>query len=99
MELARTTVRALLAAAGGRQKGGLPVTIICSVEGGGACRVAQGEWDDPALATVTQLLIGNIGWKTIEHAPARHDDHPDTCCIDLGEGFAPLRVANESRHG
>lgn len=104
MRISRTTLIALLAVAGAGRRGGSAVTLICTVEGGLACRLVQDDWDEPALAPLTPRLIGEIGWKTIEHAAGRQavircaivDDaaHAE-CRIDLGDGFEDLPVREQ----
>jgi hypothetical protein len=99
MRISRTTLVALLAVAGAGRSGA--VTVICTVEGGPACRLEPGDWDEPALAALTPRLVGEIGWKTIEHAPGRTavircaiegGSGRAECRIDLGDGFRDLPV-------
>ena len=101
MRISRTTLVALLAVAGAGRRGGSAVTLVCTVEGGVACRLMQGDWDEPALTELTPRLVGEIGWKTIEHATGSRAvircaitgdaEHAD-CWIDLGDGFEDLPV-------
>ena len=54
-----------------RPDGGAQYAVICTVEGGRACRLVQGRWDDPKLDALARLLIDDLGYKTVEHAPHR----------------------------
>jgi hypothetical protein len=90
------TLAALRALAGG---GAGPITVICTVEGGLACRLAQGGWDDPALAPLASLLIADLGYKTVEHAPRRQAvvrwAGGEAWEIDLGGGFTTVPLEAE----
>jgi hypothetical protein len=111
MQLRRATVTALFAAAGIMRRDGASVSVaaVCTVEGGVACRLAQGRWDDPGLSALTSRLVAEIGWKTIEHAAGRQvaircvapggDATRAACSIDLGAGFEPLPVTAEAGDG
>jgi hypothetical protein len=101
MRISRTTLVALLAVSGAGRRGGSAVTVVCTVEGGVACRLELGDWDDPALTVLAPRLVQEIGWKTIEHAAARQavircaiqgGAGQAYCQIDLGEGFQDLPV-------
>jgi len=90
MRIRGATLAALEALA---DAGRTPVTVICTVEGGVACRLLQGRWDDPRLQPLAGLLIADLGYKTVEHAPARQAVvrwTPGAAAweVDLGEGFA-----------
>lgn len=107
MRISRTTLVSLLALAGAGRRDGSTVTVICTVDAGIACRLATGGWDDPALAAIAPRLIGEIGWKSIEHARSRTvivrcaimgDDAHAECQIDLGGGFENFPVT-ESGNG
>jgi hypothetical protein len=96
MRVRRATLEALAGLAGATAT---PVTVICTVEAGAACRLAQGAWDDPALAALAPLLIADLGYKTIEHAPHRQavvrwTPGGQGWELDLGEGFqiAPIEA-------
>jgi hypothetical protein len=104
MRISRTTLIALLAVAGAGRRGGNAVTLVCTVEGGLACRLARGDWDEPALTPLTARLIGEIGWKTIEHAAGcqavircaiEGDAAHAECRIELGDGFEDLPVREQ----
>ena len=64
MRISRTTLVALLAVAGAGRSGA--VTIICTVEGGPACRLEPGDWDEPALAALWQK--GRNAWRNVQSA-------------------------------
>lgn len=97
MRVHRATLAALQGLAG---PSGAAVTVICTVEGGVACRLAQGGWDDPALGPLAGLLIADLGYKTVEHAPRRQAvvrwaPGGASWEIDLGEGFMAAPVEAE----
>jgi hypothetical protein len=95
MRIAPATLQALLALAGAGAQG-WPLVLVCTVEGGMACRWAGGGWDD-ALAPVAKRLVADIGWKAIEHAAGRQVvircAGPRDCQIDFGDGFVALPSA------
>jgi hypothetical protein len=76
------------------------LNLLCTVEAGPACRLADGDWSDSRLSGIAPRLIAGIGYKTIEHAPARTVEvripaSGAMCRIDLGDGFQPLEVSDE----
>ena len=85
-----------------RLRGEARFTLICSAEEGVACRFAAGAWNDPLLEPIAEAVVSQIGWKWIEHAPARQvvvrclipagAPERGQCSIDLGAGFVPLPV-------
>jgi len=85
-----------------RRGADLALTIVCTVEEGGACRFAAGDWDDPVLDSLLARLIEELGWKSIEHCARREvvirctapdgDSAKAVCEADTGSGFEPLSI-------
>jgi hypothetical protein len=79
--------------------------IVLTVEEGIACRFAAASWADVLPDDIASDLVTQIGWKRIEHAPARltvircilsnADPNQAQCQIDLGSGFEPLAIQIE----
>ena len=80
-------------------------TLVLTVEEGIACRFAAASWADLLPDAIASDLVTEIGWKRIEHAPARltvirciapnADPDQAQCQIDLGAGFEPLAIQIE----
>ena len=80
-------------------------TLVLTVEEGIACRFAAASWADFLPGAIASDLVTQIGWKCIEHAPARlavircivsnADPNQAQCQIDLGSGFEPLAIQTE----
>lgn len=79
--------------------------IVLTVEEEIACRFAAASWAELLPDDIASDLVTQIGWKRIEHAPARltvircivsnSDPNQVQCLIDLGSGFEPLAIQTE----
>jgi hypothetical protein len=80
-------------------------TLVLTVEEGIACRFSSASWADLLPDDIACEFVTQIGWKRIEHAPARitvircivsnADPNQAQCQIDLGTGFEPLNIQIE----
>ena len=76
--------------------------IVCTVEEGPGCRFAASDWRDPALQSLAESVIDELGWNAMEHAvrrqaalrlsPPSASGQPYACELDLGEGYRPCPV-------
>lgn len=88
-----------------RRPNAVRFTLVLTVEEGIACRFAAASWTDLLPDDIASELVTQIGWKRMEHAPARlavircivsnADPNQAQCQIDLGSGFEPLAIQAE----
>jgi hypothetical protein len=81
-------------------------SLLCTVEGGIACRFSTSDWTDASLNHLSEAIIDEVGWKVIEHSARREvlirctvpDAQPAKalCTIDRGDGPQPLPVQQEA---
>jgi hypothetical protein len=79
-----------------------PGHVICTGDEGIACRYAAASWGDPALQSVANALVDEIGWNFLEHAVRRQASllvaAPESpgdayrCELDLGGGYQPCQI-------